>query len=130
LIIGGTMSTGVERTVSVAGRYCSSSNESVRSTTEPGETPRVSPTWKAERSTMLGTRGGDARSDARLRAPRTKLRPPVSTAVLSACGLASGRFDGASASMRFSAMKPTRSALAQSSCASPTSARAVALLAR
>ena len=42
-------------------------------------------------------------SRAKLRAPRTKLAPPVSITALSAAGLVSGKLVGASASNRFSA---------------------------
>src|SRR4051812_47432316 len=76
------------------------------------------PTVNADRSTMEGTRGGRAMSRAKLREPRTKLRPPVSTAALSAVGFRSGAFVGASASTTFSAAKRIRRSLRQSSRAS------------
>ena len=61
-------------------------------------------------STMLGIRGGADMSLRKLPAPRTKLRPPVSIAALSACGLVNGKLDGANASTRFSVMNPIRCA--------------------
>ena len=47
-----------------------SSNISVRSTTDPEVTAKSLPTAKAVVSTMLGTRGLTAMSEAKFRAPR------------------------------------------------------------
>jgi hypothetical protein len=90
LIIGGTMSSGTDRTWSVCGSYWSSSNASVRSTTAPGVTARSFPTVNLDMSTLAGSRGGVARSRTRLRAPRTKFAPPVSIAAFSAAGFDHG----------------------------------------
>jgi hypothetical protein len=54
LIVGGTNSSGTWRTRSVVGLYWISSNTSVRSTTEPGETARLPPTSKLARVDRRG----------------------------------------------------------------------------
>jgi hypothetical protein len=130
LIIGGTTSSGRSRTRGVAGAYWSSSNTGVRSTTAPGVAPMFCPTVNAERSTIEGMRGGCAMSRVKLRAPRARLRPPVSTVALSTAGLVSGAFVGASASTAFSSAKRTRRSLVQSRPASSISPSTAAPVAR
>ena len=88
------------------------------------------PTSKALRSTIEGRRGGRAMSRAKLRPPRTKFRPPVSTAALSAAGLVNGLFVGARASTTFSAEKRMRRSLRQSRSASAISRSTVPPAAR
>ena len=69
-------------------------------------------------------------SRAKLAAPRTRFRPPVSITALSTAGLVSGALDGASASSTFSAMKRTRRSERQSRSASQISASTVRPAAR
>ena len=64
------------------------------------------------------------------RAPRTKLRPPVSIASLSTSGLTSGALAGASASTMFCAMNRSLRSSAQSSSASPMTLSTVSSTAR
>jgi hypothetical protein len=121
LIIGGVSSSGSSRTFGVCGLYWMSSNTGQRSTTAPGVTAMSSPIVNADVSTIEGIRGGVRMSRAKLPAPRTKLRPPVSSAALSTAGLVMGALDGASASSTFSAAKRTWRSLRQSSPASQIS---------
>jgi hypothetical protein len=130
LIVGGTMSRGTSRTVSVDGRYWISSNTSVRKMTAPGVVARSSPTENASGSTIEGTRGGVARSLTNWVRPRTALRPPVSMAALSDSGLTTGTLLGARASTRLVALNRMRSSSCQSRSASSISSQAVRAAAR
>ena len=129
LIIGGVSSSGSSRTFAVWGLYWMSSKTGLRRTTAPGVTAMSSPIVNADVSTIDGMRGGLRMSRAKLPAPRTKLRPPVSSAALSTAGLVIGALEGASASSTFSAAKRIWRSLRQSrpaSSISPSSARPVA----
>ena len=113
------------------GSYWISSNTGVRSTTAPGRDRDV----LADREGRRVDHRRDARRPATCRArscaaPRTKLRPPVSSAALSAAGLVSGALVGASASSTFSAAKRTRRSLRQSRPASSISPSTVLPAAR
>jgi hypothetical protein len=130
LIIGGVTSSGRSRTFDVCASYCRSSKTSVRSTTAPGVTARFSPTSNADLSTIAGMRGGRRMSRAKLRAPRVRLRPPVSSTAFSAAGFVTGRFEGATASSTFSAAKRTRRSARQSRSASQMSLSAARPVAR
>ena len=124
------ISSGICRTVAVAGRYWISSNTGVRSTTDPGVMARSAPTSNASGSTIFGTRGGAAMSLAKCRRPARMLPPPVSIAAFSATGLSSGLLLGAIASTRFSSTKLTRWVSAQSRSASAARPPAVSVAAR
>ncbi len=130
LIVGGMISSGTSRTVSVCGRYWITSSIGVRSTTEPGVIARSPPTWYAFGGTMDGTRGGALRSRSRLRGPVIMLPAPVSIAAFHATGLSSGLLLGEAASTRFVTANPTFSASAHSSGASSTSPSAHVPVAR
>ena len=124
------MTSGTARTFSVVGVYWISSNTSVRKTTAPGVFARSSPTVNASGSTIVGTRGGDARSDTNCFSPRTALRPPVSMAAFSDSGLTTGTLLGARASTRFVAVNRIRSSSFHSRSASSISSQAVRAVAR
>ena len=109
----------------MAGRYWISSNTGVRRITDPGVTARSTPTSNASGSTMDGTRGGTAMSEAKCRRPARALPPPVSMAAFTAAGFSSGLLLGASASTRLVSTKPTRSESASSRPASATTPSAV-----
>jgi hypothetical protein len=89
LTIGGTISSGCSRTVGVWGAYRISSNNSVRRTTAPGVAAMLTPISNPSRSTLAGSRGDEAMSRAKLRAPRARLAPRCSPVARSAAGLVS-----------------------------------------
>ena len=80
------MSSGRADTCSVVGWYCSTSPIGSRATTAPGLSARLRPTSNASGSTILGIPPLFRRSSTKCPSPRTRLRPPVSNARLSAAG--------------------------------------------
>ncbi len=107
-----------------------SSNWSVACTTPPGVTARSLPTWYAPAGTMDGTRGEVARSEARLRSPRTAFSPPVSSSAFQPAGASSGLLLGDAAAMRLVSRNFSRVSSRQSSSAPSTSSDADAAAAR
>jgi len=116
--------------VSVTGWYWMSSNASVACTTPPGVTARSRPTSKAPAGTMDGTRGEVARSEARLRRPRTVFSPPVSMTAFQPTGLSTGLLLGAAAATRLASRNLSRVSSRQPSLAPSTSSPAVVDAAR
>jgi hypothetical protein len=102
-----------------------SSNTSVACTTPPGVRARSLPTSNAPAGTMDGTRGEVARSEARLRRPRTAFSPPVSMAAFQPAGLSSGLLLGAAAAMTLVSRNFSRVSSRQPSSAPSTSVSAV-----
>jgi hypothetical protein len=86
-----------------------SSSTWLRNTTAPGDTATFFPSSKAERSTCAGIPLLCRMSRSAFRAPCATLRPPVSNAALTAAGLPSSAFVGASADAMIAARKRARS---------------------
>ena len=80
--------------LSVVGGYWMSSPTSSRCTTAPGDSARSSPTSNASRSTIEGMPPLLRTSPRSCATPRTRLKPPVSNARLSAAGLPAACWSG------------------------------------
>ena len=115
-----TTSSGTLCTSGVVGVYWMISRTSLRNTTCPGVAPTFSPTVNGLESTCRGMPRLCLRSETRLRAPRTRLMPPVSKACLRAVGLPASVFVGARALARMPAAKRARSRVCQSTSALST----------
>jgi hypothetical protein len=121
LICGGIATSGRLYVVGVLGAYWISSNTSERWTTSPGVMARFPPTVNGRPSTVEGMPRLRRASCRKCRAPVTRLRPRVATALLSAPGFPTSVLVGATASVNSERAKRARSRLFASISTSSTS---------